>query len=273
MPTRIAAPLGVIAGLGASPAAAFAILMPLRPARPVGLALALSASHGLVFSPVVVAAVSIIGAGWGRVALIGIPVALLAALAGAGWARFFPAIGAGPATRDRRGFVVLLAATLIPLVLLMIQSVGDLPSEPLGGGSNRETILGLGRPLILFLVAVGIAAAGLWRFARPLLTDADWTARILGNAAPLLLTVAAAAGLQRICQETGMAELLAERLTGWHGGVLVPFLIAATMKTLQGSSLVAAITAAGMMQPLLRRSGWTARPERLSRRSRSARAR
>jgi len=48
-----------------------------------------------------------------------------------------------------------------------------------------------------------------------------------------------------------MAELLGERLLGWHAGVLVPFLIAALMKTLQGSSLVAAITTAGMLQPLL----------------------
>jgi gluconate:H+ symporter, GntP family len=31
----------------------------------------------------------------------------------------------------------------------------------------------------------------------------------------------------------------------------VPFLVAATLKTLQGSSMVAAITAAGMVQPLL----------------------
>ena len=52
-----------------------------------------------------------------------------------------------------------------------------------------------------------------------------------------------------------MAEMLGERLLDWHvgalGGVLVPFLIAAAIKTLQGSSLVAAITAAGMVQPLL----------------------
>ncbi len=52
-----------------------------------------------------------------------------------------------------------------------------------------------------------------------------------------------------------MAEMFGERLLGWHVvgalGVLVPFLIAAAMKTLQGSSLVAAITAAGMVQPML----------------------
>jgi GntP family gluconate:H+ symporter len=33
--------------------------------------------------------------------------------------------------------------------------------------------------------------------------------------------------------------------------LLVPFLVAAVIKTLQGSSMVAAITAAGMVQPLL----------------------
>jgi GntP family gluconate:H+ symporter len=255
MPTRIAAPLGFIAGLGSSPSAAFAILTPLRPARPVALALALSASHGLVFSPVVIAAVSIIGAGWGRVAAIGTPVALLTALVGALWARAFPAIEARPASRDRRGWLVLLVAALVPLVLLMIQSIGDIPSEPLGGGSNRETILGLGRPLILFLVALGIMAIGLWSVTRARFADGEWTTRVLGNVAPLLLTVAAAAGFQRICQETGMAELLGERLLGWHGGVLVPFLVAAVVKILQGSSLVAAITAAGMMQPILQPLG------------------
>lgn len=46
-----------------------------------------------------------------------------------------------------------------------------------------------------------------------------------------------------------------ERVLGWHVGALVglpvPFLIAAAMKILQGSSLVAAITTLGMVQPLL----------------------
>lgn len=52
-----------------------------------------------------------------------------------------------------------------------------------------------------------------------------------------------------------MAELLGERLLGWHvggfAGILIPFLVAAVIKTLQGSSLVAAIAAAGMVQSIL----------------------
>ena len=52
-----------------------------------------------------------------------------------------------------------------------------------------------------------------------------------------------------------MAELLGEQISTWclsgAGGLLVLFLVAATVKTLQGSSLVAVITAAGIAQPLL----------------------
>jgi GntP family gluconate:H+ symporter len=87
-----------------------------------------------------------------------------------------------------------------------------------------------------------------------LLTDATWTNTILGNVAGILLIVGAAGGLQRLCQQTGMADVLGERLLGWHVGplgVLIPFLVAAVIKTLQGSSLVAAITTAGMVQPIL----------------------
>jgi GntP family gluconate:H+ symporter len=150
---------------------------------------------------------------------------------------------------------VLMTATAIPILMLIVQSLGDIPSEPLGGGSAREAVLGVGRPLLLFLTAVGLMAAGLWRRGWELFAETAWTGRILGNVAVVLLIVGAAGGLQRLCQETGMAELLGERLLSLHlgfaGGVLLPFFIAAVIKALQGSSLVAAITTAGMVQPLL----------------------
>jgi GntP family gluconate:H+ symporter len=116
-------------------------------------------------------------------------------------------------------------------------------------------VLGVGRPLILLLAGIGIMLIGLCRSSLKLLADPAWTRGILGRVAGMLLIVCAAGGLQRLCQETGMAELLGERLLDWHvggfGGLVIPFLIAAVVKTLQGSSLVAAITAAGMVQPIL----------------------
>jgi gluconate:H+ symporter, GntP family len=275
--TRLAALLGLIAGTGASPAAAFALLTPLVStisgtkqkggAVSLTLALAISASHGLVlFSPIVIAAASILDASRDRVALFGLPAAVLSIAFGAVWSRRFAVAGTAtqsppcevdPITLSRSGrsTIVLLLATAIPLLMLMVQSLGDIPSEPLGGGTARELVLGVGRPLILFLVGLGIVTMGTWRTSAKLLADSDWTARVLGSVAGILLTVGAAGGFQRLCQETGMAELLGERLLAWHLGpplaLLVPFLVAAAIKTLQGSSLVAAITAAGMVQPIL----------------------
>jgi GntP family gluconate:H+ symporter len=279
---RTAAFLGLIAGIGASPAVAFALLTPLLPViggtvsrersgTATVLALSISASHGLVlFSPIPIAAVSILGADWGRVALFGLPLAALLAALSAVAIRWLanpgavspplpqPAIDkirASPAQQSIWPAIVFVLAIAIPLLLLMEQSVGYMPSEPLGGGTSRELVLGVGRPLILFLVGVGIMAIGNGRQGYKLLGDSTWTAGVLANVANVLLVVCAAGGLQRLCQETGMAELLGERLSNWHvgsyGGVLIPFLVAATIKTLQGSSLVAAIATAGMVQPLL----------------------
>jgi GntP family gluconate:H+ symporter len=264
--------VGLIEGIGAAPATAFALLGPLlqrlannssaRPSTMIGPALALSAGHGLVlFSPVPIAAASILGARWDRVALFGLPIALVLAAFGVAWARWFSPSGeAPPPAKDLRASArtqsawsttVLLLAVAVPLLLLMIQSIGDIPSEPLGGGTDRERILGLGRPLVLFLVGLGIMVAGHWRLGAKLLGDATWIDGAFAKVAGLLLTVAAAGGLQKLCQETGMAELLGERIAGLPGGVLIPFLVAAVIKTLQGSSLVAAIAAAGMIQPSL----------------------
>jgi GntP family gluconate:H+ symporter len=266
--------VGLIAGTGASPATAFALLSPLlrrladksiaRPSTIIAPALALSAGHGLVlFSPIPIAAASILGARWDRVALFGLPIALVLAAFGMAWARWFspsgearsPAKDLGANEHGEGGgawsTTVLLLAITVPLLLLMIQSVGDIPSEPLGGGTDRERILGLGRPLVLFLVGVGIMVAGHWRLSAKLLGDATWTEGVFAKVAGLLLTVGAAGGLQKLCQETGMAELIGERIADLPGGILIPFLVAAVIKTLQGSSLVAAIAAAGMIQPSL----------------------
>jgi GntP family gluconate:H+ symporter len=271
---RIAALLGLVAGSAASPAAAFAVLTPLirpiggvkpssREAATTALALAISASQGVVvLAPVPIAAAAILDAAWGRVALFGLPLAVLLAAFGTAWARWIAAFGAAsvspapeshPVAEKQGGgsAVVLLLATAIPLMMLIVQSIGDIPSEPLGGGAAREMILGVGRPLILFLVGVGLMAIGHGRQSLKLLFDSSWSGRVLGNVAGIVMIVGAAGGLQRLCQETGMAELLGERLLTWPAGLLVPFLIAAVMKSLQGSSLVAAIATAGMVQPLL----------------------
>jgi GntP family gluconate:H+ symporter len=82
-------------------------------------------------------------------------------------------------------------------------------------------------------------------------SEAGWAGLAIARAAPLMLLLGAAGSLQTLAQGSHMAELLAEKVLPLSLGLAVPFLAAAIMKTLQGASLVAAITAAGMVQPLL----------------------
>ncbi len=276
--------MGLVAGMAASPASAFVVLTPLLPSladntkrapATIALALSISASHGLLaLSPVPIAAMAILGADWHRVLLFGAPTAILLIAFNTAWIRWLPVaepasapgIGAPSGvseglpdkrlnTRRDGSASALVLATAIPLVLLIVQSIGDMPSEPLGGGGRRELIIGLGRPLILLVVGVCIMFAGQWRQVRGLLTDPAWSSRILGNVAGVLLIVGATGGFQALCHATGMAELIGESVLDWHVtgpvSLLVPFLVAAAIKTLQGSSMVAAISAAGMVQPLL----------------------
>ncbi len=259
------AALGLVAGAGASAAASFAVLSPLRGAQPrAALKMGLAISAGQAFllpSPVLVAATAILGAPWVRVLAFGVPLAVLSAGLGAAVASRMAGRGDdAPADQIKIGTnwparTGLVASCLVMASLLIVQSIGDIPSEPLGGGASRELILGAGRPLIVLLAGVGIMVVATRGWARGGLSESGWVAGAIAAAAPLILLVAAAGGLQSLAQSSHVAELVAERLLPLRLGIALPFLLAAVMKALQGSSLVAAITAAGMMQGLLPAAG------------------
>lgn len=283
----LAGPVGFLAGLGASAAAGYAITAPLRAAlagapptaagampaaaRRAALSsgLALAAAHGLALpAPPMIAAVFILGAGWQTTLSLGLPLAIATAAIGFVFARLAarpfrdaPPLEAGDAAEgvETRGAGPALAAAALLLVTLalvgltIVQSLGDIPSEPFGGGGARQTLLGAGRPLVLLVVAVGVMGLVMLAVSmrRGGAAAAGWPARAMRTAAVPMLMVAAAGGLQTVTQQPGMAELLGERVLALPLGVLVPFLAAAIVKTLQGSTLVAAITAAGIAEPLL----------------------
>lgn len=259
--------LGLVAGAGSSPAVAFAVLGPLRralggdAARPAAvLGTTMTAGHALLLpSPVAIAAMAVLGADWVLMLAVGLPVAAVAAAAGGLWATSqapwtdAPSVASNriPGGVAARTAPALVAVSLILVALLLVQGFGDLPTEPLGGGGVRERLLGLGRPLTLLAVGVGLMLLVAWRWDEAALSERGWLGQGLAAAALPLLLVGAAGGLQTLNQQPGMAELLAERLLEMPWGLVLPFAVALTVKALQGSSLVAALTAAGMMEPLL----------------------
>jgi GntP family gluconate:H+ symporter len=240
--TGLSAAAGALAGLGQSAAGGLALLQAAgqeAPRRALGLALTLLAVAALVApSPLAVAAASVMKVSPGTMAMVGLPAALVAVMLG--WwhvARQVPATAAP----GRFGWAWL--AVLIPVALLILQAVAQMPTEPLGKGGAREFYIGISRPLMLAVLAItlGILFAGRWQPSA--LAGRGW--------APLLLTVGAAGGLSRVFDETGMAELLAEHALHPRYGILTPFLAAAIVKTMQGNSLTAILTASGMVEPML----------------------
>jgi GntP family gluconate:H+ symporter len=240
--TGTAAAAGALAGLGGSAAGGLALLQPAgqdAPRRALGMALTLLAVAALVApSPLAVAAASVFKAELRTMLMIAVPVAVVAV--GLGWwhiARLEPATQ----LPGQIGWAWLCIA--VPIALLVVQSVAQMPSEPLGKGGAREFYTGVSKPLILTAIAITLAVVLARRWEPSSLVGRSW--------APLLLAVGASGGLARVFDETGMAELLAEYALHPRYGVLTPFLAAAIVKTMQGNSLTAILTASGMVEPML----------------------
>jgi GntP family gluconate:H+ symporter len=240
--TGTSAVAGALAGLGQSATGGLALLQATgqeAPRRALGLALTLLIFAALVApSPLAVAAASVMKANIRTMAMIALPVAIVAAAAG--WAYVAREIAVANVP-GRIGWAWLAVA--LPIALLILQAVAQMPSEPLGKGGAREFYIGISKPLMLAALAVtlGVLFAGRWQPSA--LASRGW--------APLLMAVGTAGGLSRVFDETGMAELLAERVLDPRYGLLVPFLAAAIVKTMQGNSLTAVLTASGMVEPML----------------------
>ncbi len=240
--TGTSAAAGVLAGLGASASGGLALLQPAgqdAPRRALGLALTLLVVSALLApSPLAVAAGSVMKADLSTALLIAVPVAAVAIVLG--WWHVARQI---PSTDEPGQLSWAWLCVAIPLVLLVVQSIAQMPSEPLGKGGSREFYIGISRPLMLAAIAITLAIVLARRWEPSALAGRSW--------APLLLAVGASGGLARVFDETGMAELLAEYVLHPRYGVLTPFLAAAIVKTMQGNSLTAVLTASGMVEPLL----------------------
>ena len=73
----------------------------------------------------------------------------------------------------------------------------------------------------------------------------------LTNAGTIILITGSGGALGAVLQATAIGEYLGEVLAQWNIGIFVPFIIAAGLKTAQGSSTVSIITTASLMVPLL----------------------
>lgn len=240
-------------------------------AMSVALATGLFATHTLVPpTPGPIAAAGNLGLGdqLGLVIAVGLPLAVVAAVAGNLWARRFrdaapdgiaaqdveERIAAFARLRDELGTLPGPAASFapifVPLVLIMLGSIAAYPTAPLGDGFVADALRFVGLPVIALLVGLVCALVLL---PRPGFMD-RLNERITDGivaAAPILLITGAGGAFGAVIKATPVGTYLGEELSGLGIGIFVPFLIAAALKTAQGSSTVALVTTSVLVAPLL----------------------
>ena len=228
----------------------------------VALSTGLYATHTLVPpTPGPIAAANALHADLGMVIGIGLIVALPVALAGYLWAtlvanRYHVDVGTGETFEELVAkFKKLPSATaafapiIFPILLIGLKSLADFPSAPLGKGMLFKLLAFTGQPMVALILGLFLCI-----FLVPKLNEevmSNWVGEGLKDSASIIMITAAGGSLGAILAATKIGNYLGMSLAQFNLGIFLPFIIAAALKTAQGSSTVALITTSTIVYPLL----------------------
>lgn len=140
---------------------------------------------------------------------------------------------------------------IIPLVLIVMASIAKYPTQPFGNNLFTDIILFLGSPVIALLLGTFLSFTLPAKYDKKLLSSSGWIGEAILIAAPVILITGAGGVFGKMLQNSGIGDLVSSSLSGASWGIFLPFLIAFSLKTAQGSSTVAMITTASIIAPLL----------------------
>lgn len=139
---------------------------------------------------------------------------------------------------------------VLPIVLIGIGSVAALTGSESG---FTQFLQFLGAPTVALLIGVFAAFLLLPEISETTLSG--WIGEALKEAAPILLITGAGGAFGTVIKNSGVADQLQQMDLGalangaWF--LLVPFLIAAALKTAQGSSTAALVITSSLIAPML----------------------
>jgi len=253
----------------------FVILSPLNKAlsKRAGISLAVTAialstglyaTHTLVPpTPGPIAAAANLNADLGLVILLGLIVSVPAALAGLYYAiKVGSKIYIEPDIEESYEDLIrkygrlppakwAFAPLIVPIVLIVLKSIADFPTHPFGTGIVKEFFDFIGHPITALLIGVLLSFKLIDKLDERVYGPGGWVAEGLKNAAIIILITGAGGSFGYVLRETGIGDYIGEALSPYHLGLLLPFIIAALIKTAQGSSTVAIITTSALLAPLL----------------------
>jgi GntP family gluconate:H+ symporter len=231
----------------------------------VALSLGLYATHTMVPpTPGPIAAAGLLKADLGLVILWGLLVSLIALAAGWLFAvKFAGRIYINPESESEESSPEELAAQgpsavksvipiLLPIVLIVLRSVGNLEGQPFGVGNAAAFISFIGQPVVALLVGVFFALLLPKKLTTEMLSTSGWVGQAVVAAATIIIITGCGGAFGKVLQNSGISDVVKGYLGKSAGfSIWLPFIIAAALKTAQGSSTVAIITTAGIVGPLL----------------------
>jgi GntP family gluconate:H+ symporter len=137
---------------------------------------------------------------------------------------------------------------VVPLLLISLKSLFFMIDK--GGESLISRFFVIpGEPV--FALSIGVVLAMLLIKNKTIASMNSVFTEAISKAGPILIVTASGGMFGMVIQATGTGESMGKFLAGTSIGIVVPFLIAAVMKTAQGSSTVAIITTASLVSPML----------------------
>ena len=139
-------------------------------------------------------------------------------------------------------------ASITPILLpIVLMAGGSIASIAKINGFTGELLTFLGKPIIALAAGLISALPLLWRskMGKQLY---DLTQESLKTAGPIIFITAAGSVLGQVIVEAGFVQYIQQNATALSSiGIFFPFVVAAIIKTSQGSSTVAMTTTAGIM--------------------------
>lgn len=244
-------------------------------AMSVALATGLYATHTFVPpTPGPIAAAGNLGleSSLGLVIAVGLFVAMITALAGMWWANRFigkdialvedgtPLPSAEEFAELRSQYGKLPSATqafapiFVPILLICLGSIAVFPSKPFGEGEILAVLRFCGQPVVALLIGL-LLACTLLKGNGKRQNLHDRVSEGIVSAAPILLITGAGGAFGAVLSASPLGAYLGATLSALGVGLFMPFMVAAALKTAQGSSTVALVTTSAMVAPLLAQLG------------------
>ncbi|MBT8305786.1 MAG: GntP family permease [Maribacter sp.] len=146
---------------------------------------------------------------------------------------------------------ISLLSIVVPIILIVAKSIADYPGMNMGESIIYPIITFLGSPVIALLIGVILALLMPKKLDEKVYSATGWLGDALRIAAPIILITGAGGIFGAMLQNSGIADFIANAFTDIQIGLFLPFLLAACLKTTQGSSTVALITTASIVAPMM----------------------